>query len=86
MDISKTIKEFGYTQEQVAKKLGITRIGLTKSLNGNPTIGTLKKVADIIGCKVGDFFRDEITSRPQESSFTCPKCGAKLSIKIEEVE
>ena len=37
------------------KKMGITRVTLAQNLSRNPTVGTLQKIADVIGCKVGDF-------------------------------
>ena len=56
MDVKTIIKEKGYTIEQVAKKMGVTRVTLSQNLSRNPTIKTLQKIADVIGCKVGDFF------------------------------
>ena len=59
MDIKKVIKERGYTIEEVAKKMGISRVTLSQNMSRNPTIGTLERIANAIGCKVVDFFQDE---------------------------
>lgn len=59
MNVKKVIKEKGFTIEKVAEILGVNRVTLTRSLDNNPTVGTLRRVADAIGCKVGDFFLDE---------------------------
>lgn len=61
--ISTIIKEKGYTIEEVANKLGKSRVSIAQTIatGANPTIATLQKIADAIGCKVGDFFKDEIT-------------------------
>ena len=59
MDIKKVIKERGYTIEDVAKKMGISRVTLSQNMSRNPTIGTLERIANAIGCKVVDFFQDE---------------------------
>lgn len=61
MDVKKIIKKNGYTIESVANQMGITRITLTQNLSRNPTVGTLQKIANVIGCKVGDFFADEMS-------------------------
>lgn len=67
VNISNIIKEKGYTIQDVANKLGKSRITIAQniSVNGNPTLSTLRKIADAIGCKVGDFFIDEMSVPPQ---------------------
>lgn len=62
MNVKKVIKEKGFTIEKVAELLEVNRVGLTRSLDNNPTVGTLRRVAEAIGCKVGDFFLDEIVT------------------------
>lgn len=81
MDVKATIKEKGFTIEQVAKEMGVTRVTLSQNLSRNPTVKTLQKIADVIGCKVGDFFRDEIEiTQPIKK---CPHCGTDITIKVE---
>ena len=92
MDIKTIIRFHGYTLEKVATewrdKSGqpspITKGALSKSINNNPTIATLKGIADVIGCKVGDFFRDEIETDTTAPSLVCPKCGARLRLVEDE--
>ena len=79
MDVKSIIKKKGYTLDWVAQELGITRVTLSQNLSRNPTVNTLQKIADAIGCKVGDFFEDENES---PNTITCPKCGARF--KLEE--
>lgn len=61
MDIKKIIKKNGFTPSFVAEKMGITRRELTIIMEAYTTVSDLRKIANIIGCKVGDFFLDEIT-------------------------
>ena len=63
MDIKSIIKEKGYTIQDVAKKMGVNRVTLTLTLQGNPTYKKLKEIADAINCDIVDFFRDE-TNNP----------------------
>jgi len=84
MNVKGLIKKKGFTIEQVAAKMGVTRITLTQSLSGNPTINTLQRIADAIGCKVGDFFVDEISDNKDLNSLVCPNCGAELELKMKE--
>jgi len=81
MDIKGVIKEHGFTLVQVAEKMGITKGGISQIVNGSPTVKTLRTIADIVGCKVGDFFRDEMSET--EPTFKCPHCGKELKITIE---
>ena len=59
MIISKVIKDRGYTIQQVADAIGITRGSLANMIGGNPTVDTLAKIANVIGCSRADFFADE---------------------------
>lgn len=74
MDIKRVIKEKGFTINQVADLMGKNRVTLSQTISRNPTIETLQKIADTIGCNVGDFFRDEV------NTFTCPNCGQEFKI------
>ena len=86
MDIKRVIKEKGFTLEQTATKMGISRITLMQSLSGNPTVNTLQRVADAIGCRVVDFFADEIETSKITPDFKCPHCGGSLDIQVQKKE
>lgn len=66
MNIQKRIKEHGFTISEVAAKLknsrggiGISQGSLSTILSGNPTIGKLKEIADIIGCSLSELVSSE---------------------------
>lgn len=84
MDVKTIIKEKGFTIEQVAKEMGITRFTFTQNLSRNPTMRTLQRIADVLGCKVGDFFKDEI--EPSKPTFFCPHCGKPIELEIRTKE
>ena len=79
MDIKAVIKAHGYTIERIANewesKNGkpITKGALSQSINKNPTVETIQRIANVIGCNVGDFFADEL-----ENVIICPYCGGKI--------
>jgi transcriptional regulator with XRE-family HTH domain len=78
MDIKSIIKQKGITMEEVAERMGVSRVTLSQTLSGNPTMSTLQRIADALGCKVGEFFLDEL----EEKNFiVCPKCGARFELK-----
>lgn len=81
INIETMIRESGISKADLADKLGVSRTALYSILNGNPTIKSLEKIAEIIGCDMADFFPKK-TKEP--ASHTCPKCGARLSLSITE--
>lgn len=85
MDIKRVIKAHGFTLMEVANKMGITKGGISQIVNGTPNVKTLRSIASIIGCKVGDFFLDEMTESVESASgFKCPHCGKEIHISIGE--
>jgi transcriptional regulator with XRE-family HTH domain len=87
MDIKGVIKAHGYTLIDVANKMEITKSGISQIVNGSPNVKTLRTIAEIVGCKVGDFFKDEMTEDKDSSLvIKCPHCGKELKIKIEPIE
>ena len=52
-------KERGITQKELAEIIGISRVGLSKALNGNTTIGTLEKVATAFIVPIVSLFEAE---------------------------
>ena len=84
MEVRSIIKEKGWTIEKVASEMGINRVTLSQNLSGNPTVKTLQRIADVIGCKVGDFFRDEMEAEiAHGSSLVCPHCGKDIKVTLE---
>lgn len=54
--VKEIIKQKGYTMEDVAKKMEIKRESLSRAINGNPTLDTLKKIADALNVSVPELF------------------------------
>lgn len=73
--LKEILKEKGVLHKELAERLGVTDIALRASLKGNPTIGTLERVADALGVPVAELFE------PQPSNAVrCPHCGGVLHI------
>ena len=53
-------------QKELAEKVGVTDIALRASLKGNPTVGTLEKVANALNVEVWELF----TESPGESEIS----------------
>ena len=90
MDIKGIIKAKGFTIQEVADKIGVNRVTLTLTLQGNPTYKKMKEIADAIGCDVMDFFKDEaehqvsVKDSQNENIIICPECGTKIEFKKKE--
>ena len=56
MDIKGAIKAHGLTVKEVAERMGITSVGLSQHINGNPSVEVLHRIASAVGCEVGEFF------------------------------
>ena len=80
LKIKEVIKEKGMTITELADKMGINRVNLSNMVNGNPTVETLNKIADAIGCPVTELFE-----QPKKDclSISCPHCGKSITLKVE---
>ena len=58
----------GLTMADIAKQIGISRVNLSNSLNGNPTLSRLTEVAKILSVEVSELFRP-ITTDKQVSGY-----------------
>lgn len=54
--VKEICKEKGLQMQELADKLGITRITLTRNISGNPTISTLESIAAALGVDVVELF------------------------------
>lgn len=54
--IKQLVKEKGMTMAEVAKKLDINPVNLSSAVNGNPTLSTLTKIAEVLNVEVIDLF------------------------------
>ncbi len=77
--VKEICKEKGLQMQELADKLGITRITLTRNISGNPTISTLENIATALGVTVPELFAPQPTN-----TITCPHCGAVLEIREKE--
>jgi transcriptional regulator with XRE-family HTH domain len=53
----------GLTMADIAKQIGISRVKLSNSLNGNPPLSRLAEVAQILGVEVSELFKPTTTGK-----------------------
>lgn len=61
--IKDIVKEKGLTLEELAKRLSISRVTLSRNINGNPTVKTLEAVARELNVEVKDLFEYKDNSK-----------------------
>lgn len=57
--IREIMLEKGISVNEMSEKLGITRQSFYSIVNGNPTMSTLAKIAEILDVTVKELFKDE---------------------------
>lgn len=77
--IKEICKAKGVLFKDLAKEVGITDVGLRQSLRGNPTIGTLEKIASALGVSLSELFE-----QPKCGVIVCPHCGKPINITCGE--
>ena len=82
LQIKEALKKRGLKQNDLAERLGINRVSLSRLLSdkNDMRFSTIKKIADAIGCDVSEFFKPEETE--DNNTITCPHCGEKLVINL----
>lgn len=82
LQIKETLKQRGLTQNELADRLGINRVSLSRILSNknDMRVSTITKIAEAIGCDVGEFFTPVETG--EHNTITCPHCGEKLVINL----
>ena len=62
MKITEVLERYGMTLREVARAIGMKPSTLQTTIDGNPTIGTLRKIAEAAKCPLAEFFADELAA------------------------
>ena len=66
------------TQKELAEKIGVTEVTLSRASNGNTSLPLLEKIASALGVEVSELF-----AAPKEGVIHCPKCGTEIRLNPE---
>lgn len=83
--IKELIKEKGYTQQELADKLNMSRVGLSQLINGKPSYPTLEKIASALNVPMWQLFAspEEVNNNlANDLKIICPHCNKSISLKI----
>ncbi len=73
--IKEILRMKGMTQKELASKIGVAEISLSRSINGNPNLETLLKISDALDIDISEIFA------PRSNDIRCPRCGTVLEIR-----
>lgn len=59
LKIREVMLEKGISVNEMSEKLGITRQSFYSIVNGNPTMSTLTKIAEILGVNIKQLFKED---------------------------
>ena len=57
--VKEIVKQKGLTLAKVAEMLDVHPVNLSTALNGNPTLSTLSRIAEVLEVEVADLFERE---------------------------
>lgn len=77
--IKEYIKASGMTAAEVASKLGITPGAFSQTVNGNPTVEMIAKVAEVLNIESFELLKPPGNS----GTLKCPRCGKPIKISVE---
>lgn len=86
--IKEILKEQGVTINELADKLGISRVTLSTQINGTANIVSYEKIATALNVPMWQLFAspEEIQSKSDGVSITCPNCGKEFEVELKAKE
>lgn len=83
--IKEVLKEQGITINELADKMGISRVTLSSQINGTANIVSYERIASALNVPMWQLFAspDEVAPKSDTASLTCPHCGKNINIKAE---
>lgn len=76
--IKELCREKGIGISELAEKVGMSRVSIGNFIARRqwPSSEAVRKIADALGVEVAELFA------PKRNTFTCPNCGAEISVTV----
>ena len=84
--IKETAKRHNVLLQDIASRMGISVIGLSKHVNGNPSVAVLERIAEAIGdgCTPAELVTPpEAWASQSAPVLRCPHCGKPLNVEVK---
>lgn len=84
VDIKYLLRKKNVTVKDLATKLGVTTSAVWQILRShNPSLSTLKKIAQALDVELGELFIPRTTTRPQKViEVKCPACQSNVKFRV----
>lgn len=84
-NIRQKMQQQGVTSAWLAQEIGLSKVAVSNILTGksSPSIDNVVKIAKALNTDVNSLVYGENETTPPPV-IICPKCGAKLTLKVEE--
>lgn len=78
--IKAILKEKGITINELADKLGVSRVTLSSQINGKANLASYEKIASALGVSLWELFapKEEFQPKKDGLNITCPHCGKDI--------
>lgn len=82
MRYKEVLKRYGISQTELADRLGINRVSVSRLLSekNDMRASTIEKIAKAIGCTPGELFDDEMEKSTAAPALVCPHCGKPIKV------
>ena len=83
--IKEVLKEQGVTINELADKMGISRVTLSTQINGTANIVSYEKIATALNVPMWQLFAspEEVQPKTDGLTLSCPHCGKSINIKVD---
>lgn len=72
----------GITQKELAAKIGVTEMTLSRASKGNTSIQLLNEIARCLNVEIWELFT---ASTETANIIKCPNCGTELEVRRKDV-
>ncbi|WP_304736262.1 helix-turn-helix transcriptional regulator [uncultured Rikenella sp.] len=77
--VKELCQQYGTTQKDLALKLGVSEMTLSRAARGNTSLPLLERIASALGVSVSELFAPQPTN-----TITCPHCGKPIRVEKGE--
>ena len=83
--IKEVLKEQGITINELADRMGISRVTLSTQINGTANVASYEKIANALNIPMWQIFAspEEVQPKSDTTQITCPNCGKNINIKVD---
>lgn len=83
--IKEVLKEQGITINELADRMGISRVTLSTQINGTANVASYEKIANALNIPMWQIFASpkEVQPKSDTTQITCPNCGKNINIKVD---